>query len=109
MKVRFRPRDPSSATPWLTVDNVYDVIGIEADDLRIMSDVGEPCLYRADEFEVIDASEPAEWTSSVGEGGERYAYPPELNQPGFFEDWHDGNEEARRTLAAYLSAKRIGR
>ncbi|MFP4348224.1 MAG: hypothetical protein ACOC3W_00880 [Thermodesulfobacteriota bacterium] len=29
-----------------------------------------------------------------GEDGERYAYPRELNETGFFEDYFDGEEEA---------------
>ena len=105
MKVRFCPEDPSNSTPWLTVGNLYDVIGIEADDFRIMNDVGEPCLYEAHLFSVEDAEEPEEWATSYGEEGERYSYPPQLGEPGFVEDWHDGDARAKRTLTQYLRAK----
>jgi len=34
----------------------------------------------------------------LGEDGERYAYPPPLNAPGFFEDFFDGKPEAVKTF-----------
>ena len=72
----------------------YVVIGVEADDLRILNDQGLPYLYPQDLFEVVDAREPADWVSEFGEDGERYAYPPVLNEGGFFEDFFDGKREA---------------
>lgn len=29
-----------------------------------------------------------------GEDGERYSYPPELNEAGFLEDYFDGKDDA---------------
>jgi hypothetical protein len=44
-------------------------------------------------FEVIDSSEPTIWITEYGDDGERYSYPPVLNDVGFFEDYFDGKNE----------------
>lgn len=80
--------------PDLTPSYPYVVIGIEADDLRILNDHGRPYLYPARLFEVIDPREPEDWVTEIGEDGERYAYPPPLNECGFFEDFFDDKAEA---------------
>jgi len=82
----------------LTPDQPYFVIGIEADDYRLLNDHGKPYLYPAHLFEVVDAREPTAWITEYGPDGERYAYPPELTPPGFFEDYFDGNDHARATF-----------
>jgi hypothetical protein len=48
-----------------------------------------PYLYPARLFQVLDPREPADWVTDYGDDGERYAYPPPLNDPGFFEDFLD--------------------
>ncbi len=45
--------------PDLTPGQPYVVIGIEADDLRILNDQGRPFLYPPELFEVIDP--PRTW------------------------------------------------
>jgi len=80
--------------PDLTPGQPYIVIGIEADDFRILNDQGRPCLYPPRLFKIVDPSEPSDWISETGEDGERYAYPPSLNDNGFFEDFFDGDREA---------------
>ena len=102
MKIKVKPEWKEASARGLTPGKVYDVIGIEADYYRILTDDGEPVLYEPGFFLVVDASEPEEWVSTLGEEGERYAYPPELNTVGFFEDWHDGDEKARRIFSEYL-------
>ena len=82
----------------LTPDRPYVVIGIEANDLRILNDEGRPFLYPAGIFRIINRREPDDWISETGEEGERYAYPPPLNGTGFFEDFFDGNRQAVRTF-----------
>jgi len=72
----------------------YFVIGIEADDYRILNDMGRPYLYPAELFEIIDNSEPDNWITEYGEDGERYSYPAPLQTPGFFEDYFEGKTEA---------------
>lgn len=82
----------------LTLGQPYAVIGIEADDLRILNDHGQPYLYSSDQFEVIDARQPHDWILETGDDGERYAYPPQLNRVGFFEDFFDEQEETIATF-----------
>jgi hypothetical protein len=96
MIVRLRTKE--TLFPDLTPNQAYVVIGIEADDYRILNDQGRPYLYAASAFEVIDAREPDDWISATGDDGERYAYPAHLNGVGFFEDFFDARNEAVRTF-----------
>ena len=73
----------------LTFGQRYLVIGIEADEFRILNNAGNPFLYPPSLFAVVDPQEPADWVTEEGDDGERYAYPPPLNKPGFFEDFFD--------------------
>ncbi len=92
MIVKLRHKSPDF--PDLTEDQPYFVIGIEADDYRILNDHGRPYLYPAHLFEMVDPQEPSIWVTEYGEDGERYSYPPELNEAGFFEDYFDGKDDA---------------
>ncbi len=96
----------SNACDDLTVGNVYEVIGIEAGDYRIMNDLGQPYLYPAAAFDIVDPAEAADWQSSTGPDDERYAYAPALAKPGFFEDYFDGDRRAMATLQTYLLTTR---
>ena len=80
--------------PELTAHRNYVVIGVEADDLRILNDEGRPYLYPRELFEISQSHEPNDWVTEFGDEGERYAYPPALNEPGFFEDFFDSKKEA---------------
>lgn len=107
MRVRLNPANPASrGLGDLTEGNSYRVIGIEANDFRIMNDEGQPYLYPASLFRVIDPSEPREWRTRYGPDKERYSYPPRLGVPGFFEDVFDGNREAVAVLRKYLAQDR---
>ena len=94
----IRLKTANSEYPDLSPLQWYVVIGIEADDLRILNDQGQPYLYPRSLFEVVDGSEPADWISDFGDEGERYAYPAELNAPGFFEDFFDAETGAVATF-----------
>ncbi|MBM4024911.1 MAG: hypothetical protein FJ280_05810 [Planctomycetes bacterium] len=96
MIVKLKTKDP--AFPDLTPDQPYFVIGIEANDYRMLNDHGKPYLYPADLFDIVDSHEPTVWVTAYGQDGERYSYPPELNEPGFFEDYFDGEDEALSTF-----------
>ena len=82
----------------LSTRQPYMVIGIEADDLRILNDAGRPYLYPSRLFTVIDGREPSDWATEPGSDGERYAYPSPLNKPGFFEDFFDAKPKAVGTF-----------
>ena len=91
--------------PDLTVGQPYVVIGIEANDLRILNDAGRPYLYPARLFQLVDSREPCDWVTEYGEDEERYAYPPPLNKPGFFEDFFDEKPKAVGTFWRILNQR----
>jgi len=93
-----RLRQPDEAYPDLTFGQRYVLIGIEADDFRLLNDRGRPYLYPHRLFEIVDAEKPSDWITESGEDGELYAYPPLLNAVGFFEDFFDGVESAVSTF-----------
>jgi len=82
----------------LTFGQPYVVIGIEADDLRILNDAGRPFLYPPALFSLIDPKESGDWVTEFGDDGERYSYPPTLNKSGFFEDFFDEKTKAVATF-----------
>jgi hypothetical protein len=82
----------------LSFSQPYVVIGIEADEFRILNDAGRPFLYSPRLFSVVDDREPADWVTDIGDDGERYSYPPPLNKPGFFEDFFDDKGKAVATF-----------
>ena len=87
MIIRLKTSHP--LYPDLSASQPYFVIGIEADDLRILNDRGQPYLYPTALFDVIDSHRPPDWVTEFGTDGEEYSYPESLNQPGFFEDFFD--------------------
>jgi len=91
-------KKPNTRYRDLTLGQFYDVIGIEADELRIINNAGRPFLYSPDLFSLVDAREPADRVTGFGEDVERYSYPPPLNRPGFFEDFFDQKRKAVATF-----------
>lgn len=91
--------------PDLTPHHDYVVIGIEAEDFRILNDRGQPYLYPARLFEIIDAREPEDWIKERGKDNEQYAYPLALNRAGFFEDFFDQKKDV---VAAFWQAVNQG-
>ncbi|HEV8130947.1 MAG TPA: hypothetical protein VGQ81_06830 [Acidobacteriota bacterium] len=96
MIVKLRRKNPRYRD--LTPGQPYVVIGIEADEFRILNDAGRPYLYPPNLFQVLDPHEPGDWLTEFGDDGERYAYPSPLNEPGFFEDFFDDKPKAVRTF-----------
>jgi hypothetical protein len=82
----------------LTLGQPYVVIGIEADDLRVLNDAGRPFLYPPELFSSVDSREPLDWVTEFGDDGERYSYPIPLNKVGFFEDFFDEKAKAVATF-----------
>lgn len=87
----------------LSLGQEYVVLGIEADDLRVLSDGGKPHLYPRSIFRVTDATRPRSWLVEQGEDGEEYAYPEPLNAIGFFEDFFDQKPRAVSTFWQYIN------
>jgi hypothetical protein len=92
----------------LTFGQRYVVIGIEADDFRILNDAGRPFLYPPELFTVVDTDEPKDWVTEFGEDRERYSYPPSLNKPGFFEDFFDEKRKAVVTFWRVVNQRLAG-
>ena len=82
----------------LTFGQPYVVIGIEADEFRILNDAGRPFLYPPDLFTLVDPREPSDWVTEFGDDEERYSYPPPMNRSGFFEDFFDEKAKAVATF-----------
>ena len=82
----------------LTFGQPYLVIGIEADEFRILNDAGRPFLYSPKLCSLVDPREPDDWVTEFGDDGERYSYPQPLNKPGFFEDFFDQKAKAVATF-----------
>ena len=89
----------------LTLGQPYVVIGVEGNHLRILNGAGRPHLYPPGLFKVLDAREPGDWATEVGEDGERYAYPAPLNDPGFFEDFFEDKPKAVRTFWSVVNQR----
>lgn len=87
----------------LTLGREYEVLGIECDDLRLLTNDGEPVLFDPACFEVTEPSEPDFWIEYFPHVPERYAYPPGWGVPGFFEDWHDGVVAVRMQFISQLA------
>jgi len=96
MIVKLKKR--SSRYQDLTFGQPYAVIGIEADDFRILNDAGRPFLYPERLFKLVDTREPSDWVTELGEDNERYSYPRPLNKSGFFEDFFDEKAKAVATF-----------
>ena len=96
MIVKFKSNNP--LFPDLSEGQAYFVIGIEADDFRVLNDSGKPYLYSPELFDVVDSREPGDWITSFGDDGERYSYPTQLNKVGFFEDIFDHKPEQTSTF-----------
>jgi hypothetical protein len=100
-----KPKKKNSRYRDLTFGQPYVVIGIEADDVRILNDAGRPFLYPRNLFSVIDSEEPPDWITEFGDDGERYSYPPPLNKSGFFEDFFDQKAKAVATFWRVLNQR----
>jgi len=103
MIIKLKKRDARHRD--LTFGQPYVVIGIEADELRILNDAGRPFLYPPRLFSLVDSAEPTDWVTEFGEDGERYSYPPLLNKPGFFEDFFDDKAKAVATFWRVLNRR----
>ncbi len=108
MKVRLK-KDYNTIVPGkkhqLTPGTNYNVIGIECDDYRILDDSDDPVLYSPHLFDITDATEPADWISTVDDGC-RYAYPVDFGKVGFWEDYHDKVPEAVEVFDRYMTVFR---
>lgn len=92
----------------LTFGQGYVVIGIEADEFRLLNDAGRPFLYPPHLFSLIDSRKPVDWVTEFGDDGEQYSYPPPLNKSGFFEDFFDEKTKAVATFWRIVNKRLAG-
>jgi hypothetical protein len=100
MKVKMK--ENGSPINYLTPGKEYEVIGLDHESFRVLDDKGEPILFLKSLFSVIDDRIPEDWIWERYSSDEFYANPPELHEPGFYEDFFDGKKEAVGRLNAYL-------
>jgi hypothetical protein len=81
---------------------IYEVIGIEGDDFRIINNDNEPCLYSLKLFRIVNKKEPEFWVNEFGEGGERHSYPKAINTPGFFDAFFNGDKKTNNNFETIL-------
>lgn len=109
MRVKFKPDEVNKLKYGdLTENNVYRVVGIEGDLIRLMSDEGLPYLYPLSLFKVVDPNWPNDWVENISENGFRSIYPRGIGGPGFFENYFDGDNNARFKLRLRLQKWRNG-
>ena len=76
-------------------DKIYYVIGIEGDFYRVLNSDNVPELYCNIYFDIVPGHGkiPERWEACCFED-KFFAYPLELNRPGFFEDYFLNDDEA---------------
>jgi hypothetical protein len=87
----------------LTEGSEYVVIGVYNDELRIISDDGEPIIYPKRLFEVCDPRLPPGWKFEEPEDGDYYLGPCQTELAGFYEDYFCSGGD----VAAQSTAQRV--
>ena len=100
MRVKLtRETDSEGIIISLTMGKEYEVLAIEGDYYRILTDTdskpygNDPVLFERTCFEVSDSREPEFWVTEYFEG-ERYSGAFVWTRY-FFEDYHDGKNQIR--------------
>lgn len=99
--------DGGSSNPHIHPKTVYQVIGFDDENFRVLNDVGEPILYPKDLFIVLDSSYPDNWVRMEFDDGQYYVNPPELSELGFYEDFFDGEQKALEKFNLYLAVNNL--
>ena len=91
---------PDGRSVGLVPGRMYEVLGIEGDHYRILTDgdhpyaANDPCLYEPEIFRLVDPAEPDFWLTEFVDG-QRYSYPAAWFKGCFFEKYHDRVQEVR--------------
>lgn len=86
----------------LQPDKVYYVIGVDDENYRVINETGEPILYPKKLFTVVDPKIPEGWVKKSYSDGEYFIDPPELSEPGFYEDYFDGKPYALEIFRNFI-------
>lgn len=87
----------------LTPGNIYRVLELRNDEVRIMNDQGFPPLYPLTWFSVVDDRWPDDWVVTTDAEGGRSVSPQVFSGAYFFERYFDGDRQAVRILKGRLS------
>lgn len=96
------------ASPWVSVDNEYIVLGVLADfpgriQLHLLADDGRSLAwFDSDCFLTVDAI-PANWSARINDGGTLELAPPAWFADGFWESYYDGDPSSRESVDGELA------
>lgn len=85
----------------LSVGAVYDVVGLDSKNFRVIDDNDQPFLFRKTLFEIVDPCVPDDWITETFGDDEYYVDPPECAEKGFYQDYFDGIEAAVEKFEAF--------
>lgn len=77
---------------YITIGETYSVVGIEGNYYRLINDAKEPILYPKVLFDIIDPDIPSDWLETEYDG-EIFIEPPDTSEPGFYENYFDGDQD----------------
>ena len=108
-----------ASSPWLKLDGVYDVLsftaGLNRGVLLRILDEKSAGLFPLQQFEIVDGTIPTSWRATALPTGDISFGPQSWREPGFWERYFDGNEEARkifdeecRAMGAIAPDKHVG-
>lgn len=80
------------------IGTVYEVLAIEHNYYRLLTNDGLLCMSHKELFEVVDFSEPDFWIEQCYDGKYIYKHPNQWNIEYFFEKFHERNVEEIRFL-----------
>src|SRR5262245_24239469 len=92
----------------LSAGTVYDVVGLDSDNFRVIDDNDQPFLFPKALFEIVDPAIPDDWVSKTVDD-EYYVDPPECAGRGFYEAYFDGVEAAVKTFEAFRKRSSLPR
>jgi len=96
--------EESHSDGWLTVGQTYIVLAIFASPQRpikfrcIGNDGKTPALFDARQFKTISTNIPSNWVATLDEQGILEIGPERWSNPGFWEDFFNGDLNAIRVF-----------
>lgn len=84
---------------WATIGKIYDVLSIMIEPgttrLRLVGDEAGPALFELTMFEIVSSQIPETWIVSSPRQGCLSFGPSAWNRPGFWDDFYNGEPDAR--------------
>jgi len=92
--------DTLESSSWLTIGRIYHALSIHMEaggklDFRLIGNDGTtPAFHDAEQFEVVSDLIPSSWHVSSVPGSHFELAPKAWSEPGFWERYFDGDDEA---------------